>query len=235
MESYSEGNRKELNSINLNITGENMRKSLLKAFTILLVATILSGLPVAQASPGTIELIGKLWNHDPITVYIHASPKFQTYVEHVLTALNDWSSRLQEASDNFEAFKFEIVDSRKDADIVIHIHGGAYAGVLGIAILQDKDRNGYFDKVRITVKIGPGATLEDFRNVVRHEIGHALGLGHEITEEQDLMDPTYDASAINYDIYPSPLDIEALLYIYGTDGFGLPNLLPEEIPETYSA
>ena len=227
--------------------GRNMGKLLLKVSAMLLVAMILSGLPVVQALPGEIELIGKLWDHDPITVYIHASPKFQVYIEHVLKALNDWSSALEDTSgntvDNSEigvadpdgVFDFQIVDSRKDADIVIHIHGGAYAGVLGMTILQDKDRDGYFDKVRISVKIGPGAGLEDFRNVVRHEIGHALGLGHETTDDSDLMDPTYDASAIGEDIYPSDLDIAALLHIYYDDGFGLPNIPPEEIPETYSA
>ena len=224
-----------------------MERLLLKVPVIFLVITILSGLPVTQASPGTIELVGKLWDHDPIKVYIHASPKFQVYIEHVLIALNDWSSALEDASGNpvdgseigiadpDGVFDFQIVNSMREADIIIHIHGGAYAGVLGITILQDNNRDGYFDKVRITVKIGPGATLEDFRNVVRHEIGHALGLGHEITDEPDLMDPTYDASTINYDIYPSDLDIAALLHIYYEDGFNLPNLPPEEIPETYSA
>jgi predicted Zn-dependent protease len=198
-----------------------------------------------KASGGTIELIGKEWNHDPLKVYIQASPPFQTYVSDVLTALNDWSSALESGSGNTVdsseigvgsadgIFDFVIVDSQRDADIVIHIRGGAYAGVLGITIFQDVDRDGYFDKVRITVKVGPGATSEDFRNVVRHEIGHALGLGHN-NDPSDLMYPTYDASKTDVDVKPSALDLDALLLIYYLDGFGLPNRSPGEIPPSYS-
>jgi predicted Zn-dependent protease len=94
------------------------------------------------------------------------------------------------------------------------------------------DRDYYFDEIRIAVKVGSGATLEDFRNVVRHEIGHALGLCHS-NDPNDLMYPTYDSSTTNGDVYPSALDVGALLLIYKYDGFGLPNLSPEEIPSNY--
>jgi len=50
----------------------------------------------------------------------------------------------------------------------------------------------------------------------------------------NLMYPTYDASAIGYDIRPSTLDINALLYIYSNDGFGSSNLSPEDILSTYT-
>lgn len=216
-----------------------MKKALLSGSIVVLLLLSISVFSV-QASPSnsTIELIGKEWDHDPLKVYIHASPRFQVYVGDVLTALNDWSNALEEASENpvgvnDDIFDFQIVNSVKDADIIIHIRGGAYAGVLGTTIIQDTNRDGYFDKVRITVKIGLGATREDFRNVVRHEVGHALGLGHA-NDPNDLMYPTYDASTVNEDKYPSTLGIKALLLIYGNDGFGLPNLLPEQIPSTYS-
>jgi len=222
-----------------------MAKAFMGLLTALLLLSIPS-LPAVRASPGTIELIGKEWNHDPLKVYIAASPAFRKYVDHVKIALNDWSSALESASgktvDNSEIgvsaadniFDFVIVDSPRDADIVIHIRGGAYAGVLGITIFLDVDGDGFFDKVVITVKVGPGAGPEDFRNVVRHEIGHALGLGHS-DDPSDLMYPTYDASTTNIDVLPSSLDIGALLTIYGNDGFGGENLSPAQIPTSYSA
>ncbi|MEM2126696.1 MAG: matrixin family metalloprotease [Candidatus Bathyarchaeia archaeon] len=201
-----------------------MRKETIAGTVIFLLLLSASAAPLVIASPGTVELMGLEWNHDPLKVYIKAPPEL---IPHIITALNNWSDALKTASKNQSAFNFTIVTSSKGADIIINVQKGAAAGVLGMTILQDKNKDGYFDQVKITVKAGLGFDPADFRNVVRHEIGHALGLGHETTGETDLMDPTYDVSGIGYDIYPSTLDIEALLSIYGDDGFGGENLPPE--------
>ncbi|MCL4416677.1 MAG: M10 family metallopeptidase domain-containing protein, partial [Actinobacteria bacterium] len=71
----------------------------------------------------------------------------------------------------------------------------------------------------------------DFRNILRHELGHAFGLGHS-NDPGDLMYPTYDYIEIGTDTYPSALDIGALQYLYGADGFILPNSSP--IPASYT-
>jgi len=226
----------------LNVKVKKMKKGLLAGTIAILLLLSASTISIVKASPATIELIGKEWNHDPLKVYIKAPSDL---VPHVLTALNDWSKALEGVSenpiDNSELgegtpdgiFDFVVVSSSKGADIVITVEKGAAAGVLGMTLVYDKNGDGYIDKVKIIVKAGLGLDPADFRNVVRHEIGHALGLGHA-DDPNDLMYPTYDASAISYDISPSDLDINALLYIYYSDGFDLPNLSPGEIPSTYT-
>ena len=189
-----------------------------RIFLAILIFSILS-ITIVQASTDTISLWGLEWNHDPLTVYIKA-PSDKIY--DIKTTLNDWSNYLESASgnvvDNSEIggsiadnkFDFTFVNSARDADIVINVQRTAsFTGVLGITNPLDNNGDGYFDKVRINVKLGStGATNEDFKQNVRHEEGHALGLGHA-TNETDLMSAYFSSTD---DLYPSVLDINAALY-----------------------
>ena len=65
-----------------------------------------------------------------------------------------------------------------------------------------------------------------------HEFGHALGLGHAYFNDGDLMCGTQGYNGVTiktskqYSVQgarPSALDIKALFYIYGNDGFNEPN------------
>lgn len=75
----------------------------------------------------------------------------------------------------------------------------------------------------------------DFRNILRHELGHALGFGHANDNgsgEKDLMYPYYDYIEVGYDVLPSAFNDLALMHLHGNDGFGGTNL--SLIPQMYS-
>lgn len=225
-----------------------------KIILYLLAASLLTIFPTqVLAQIYTVEYVGACWNHDPLTVAIKAQkgvdPK---YVEIVKEAIYAWQDKLRDASGvpsdtPSDSSPFGIVfltdppgksshPGKKGASVDITITLRKNTGnVLGMTRFETY-RNETFKSVdiRIAVYNAMGQPLDeaDAFNIAAHEFGHALGLGHS-NDPEDLMYPSYDSSSIGYRIYPSDLDINALihLYNYGDTGYAEPNLHP--IPSKY--
>ena len=59
-----------------------------------------------------------------------------------------------------------------------------------------------------------------FRNSAVHEIGHVLGLGHMQLQKGYLMSPEFDFWETSQQLPITTLELDALIRVYGTDGFG---------------
>ena len=210
-----------------------------KVIFLILVVLLLSVINVYSVAT-TVSYIKAAWNHDPVTVYISIQKGVNSsYIDEVKTVLSGWSNGLKSKAGNYEVFNFNILNkpqSKKHAaDISIQVKKNT-GNILGSTRILSSGGTLAYTEITIASQNALGKALDrsDFRNILRHEVGHALGLGHSNdngTGEKDLMYPTYDYLEIGYDVFPSNLNLDALIYLYKTDGFSSPNLSP--IPSAY--
>jgi predicted Zn-dependent protease len=205
-----------------------------KLLIFLSVFIILSLIPISflYADATSIKYIGAVWGEKP-TVYITLQKGVDaSYKTAATSALNDWNVVF--SSGSYTPLT-EAPTKKNPADITITIKGNTGA-VLGSTKLSAS--SGIFTKVTITVAshnaMGKSLDIEDFKNILRHEFGHALGLGHANdngTGDKDLMYPYYDYIEIGSKVPVSNFDKEALDNLYRQDGFGGDILSP--IPQMY--
>lgn len=169
------------------------------AFVLLLIVLVLPTVS-AESDAGSERLLDHPWDHSPITVYIdeskvpeHYSPTYYTQVE---KAMEYWETGGNGELEFTPVFK--LVNST-DADIRIRWVENlesvedAPSNVAGYA--RPREFDGRFVKVDIVLETGDyqGKAWHQYGDatmlsIVKHEFGHALGLGHS-NNRRDIMYP----------------------------------------------
>lgn len=141
---------------------------------------------------------------------LHKGPKGSTSTYYV-----GWAGALAYASKNPTEFyiphKFNVIESPKgEGDITIRLttqqNGDGYSGYT--KSIADDVQNQIL-KSEITIFEIDKLSKAQFETILRHELGHALGLAHS-TAPEDLMHPTIET---NYP-YISQCNIDALVSLY---------------------
>ena len=191
--------------------------------SVVLVVGLTPGMQRVEAF--TLDLLGVGWDKPQVTVLIKAAGGVTSQaVLDVEAAVEDWNTILGQIND---APQLLLVSGVKKADIIIQMKVGG-GSTLGSAL--PRTTTPFTCELKIaSIQLSGKAFGEAFsstgtRNVARHELGHALGLGHS-NNPTDLMHPIFESSEFLGEIavpishcdkdgleavYPLPTDCSAI-------------------------
>jgi hypothetical protein len=157
---------------------------------------------------------GYWWDHTHLTIFVEAQPGIsEEYVQAIDDAIATWGAVLEECFDGL--ITLTQVDSRQEADIVVHYVAHAGGAVFsGYAICGDHG----CPNILVSSEAPPSWGQEPYSPellgwITLHEVGHALGLGHatNLEESTDLMGYGWPDLG---DPVLSDCDLDALAFVF---------------------
>jgi hypothetical protein len=183
------------------------------------------------------------WDKDNIETCIHMEEGIKNaYYVWTKLSVQNWRHALQEYTGNHQEWNITAKFIKSEAelelcDVKVYIYDnyrdfpdypsqtGAYTSVAlrdGLGKNDNLDVRIYLSPVvlhgdgRTEINLPPYA----FRNSAVHEIGHMLGLGHMQSQKGYLMSPQFDFWQSSEQLPITTLELDALVRVYGLDGFG---------------
>ena len=184
----------------------------------------------------SVPLANYSWDQDDIESCIYKEDGVDnSYYVWTKMAVQKWRQALREYTGNQDAWGFTARYVKSEAElescnVKFYIYDmykdfpdypaqtGAYTSVNP----NNRDARVYLAPL---VLHGDGETEIDlptyaFRNSAVHEVGHVLGLGHMQSEKGYLMSPHFDFWEEDDQLPITTLELDALVEVYGNDGYG---------------